>query len=337
MPTKIHLPDILAAWPWHRAINPNYAECRIESQAWSSRFHVFSAEAQYAFDLCDPSLLASLAYPAVSRAGCRVVCDLLYIFGMFDDCTDAMGATAVQEWVDIIMDAFKSPQAPRPGSEPIIGEMIRSFWANAINTVGPTAQKRFIEEFEYYTKAVVEQAQDRDRFVFRNLENYMDVRRNNLGAKPAFALLEMDFEMPQHVYDNSALVTLRKCSVDMICLANDLYSFNVEQAKGDDHNIVALMMLHENIHVQEAINRTSAMHDSLSEQFLATLDTLPSFDSPAIDDMVRRYADGLGNWIRANDCWSFETWRYFKNDGPRVQRERVLDLLPQEKELTRSI
>jgi poly-gamma-glutamate capsule biosynthesis protein CapA/YwtB (metallophosphatase superfamily) len=67
MPTVIKLPDILANWPWSRAINPNYAICRTESQVWSSKFKVFSSNAQRAFDLCDPSLLASLAYPTVDR------------------------------------------------------------------------------------------------------------------------------------------------------------------------------------------------------------------------------------------------------------------------------
>ncbi|KAJ6519123.1 terpenoid synthase [Mycena sanguinolenta] len=331
MPPKITLPDILANWPWPRALNPHYAACRIESQRWSSQFHVFSPKAQRAFDLCDPSLLASLAYPTVDHARCRVVCDLLYIFGMFDDCSDAMDAKTVQQWVDIIMDALRNPHLPRPSEEPIIGEIIRSFWSNATGVVSTTAQKHFLDEFEMYTKAVVDQARDRDQFVFRDVESYMVLRRNNLGAKPAFALLEMEMEMPQDVFEHSALAKLRQLSVDMICLANDLYSFNVEQSKGDDHNIVTLMILHEKLSVQEAIDRVSTIYDDLAAQFLAVFNSLPSFDSAAVDSMVRHYVDGLGNWIRANDCWSFETWRYFRDDGLRIQKERSIDLLPRDK------
>ncbi|KAF7370354.1 hypothetical protein MSAN_00666800 [Mycena sanguinolenta] len=278
-----------------------------------------------------PVFLASLAYPMVNHARCRVVCDLLYIFGMFDDCSDAMDAKTVQKWVDIIMHALRNPHLPRPSEEPIIGEIIRSFWSNAIGVVSATAQKHFIDEFELYTQAVVDQARDRDQFVFRNVESYMVLRRNNLGAKPAFALLEMEMDMPQDIFEHSALVKLRQLSVDMICLANDLYSFNVEQSKGDDHNIVTLMILHEKLSVQEAIDRVSTIHDDLAAQFLEVFRSLPSFESPAVDSMVQRYVDGLGNWIRANDCWSFETWRYFRDDGLRVQKERSLDLLPRDK------
>ncbi|KAJ7621510.1 terpenoid synthase [Mycena polygramma] len=324
MSLAIRLPDILANWPWPRALNPNYADCRLESQEWSSKFRVFSTAQQRAFDLCDPSLLASLAYPTVTRARCRVVCDLLYIFGMFDDCSDVMEAKAVEEWADIIMHALRNPHSPRPTEEPVL------FWSNALKVVGSAAQKHFIEEFGLYTKAVVEQARDRDHVIFRDVESYMVLRRNNLGAKPAFALLEMDVDIPENIYEDPALDTLRQCAVDMICLANDLYSFNVEQAKGDDHNIVTLMIIHEHMAVQEAIDRVSAIHDRLATEFLDVFHSLPSFGSPAVDSMVRRYVDGLGNWIRANECWSFETWRYFKNDGLRVQRERLVDLLPRD-------
>ncbi|KAF7330915.1 Terpene cyclase [Mycena venus] len=316
MPTKIKLPDILANWPWSRAINPNYANCRIESRAWSGKFRVFSPKAQHAFDLCNPSLLASLAYPAVDHARCRVICDLLYVFGVFDDCSDAMDANAVQEWADIIMDALRNPCSPRPIEEPVIGEIIRSFWSNATMVVSATVQNRFIAEFGLYTQAV-------DLLLTLasgNVEGYMDLRRNNLGAKPAFELLAMDLDIPQVVYDNNALATLRQCAVDMICLANDLYSFNVEQAKGDDHNIITLMIIQEGMTVQGAVDRVSTIHDRLAAQFLAVFHSLPSFGSPAVDNMVRRYVDGLGNWVRANECWSFESWRYFADDGPRVQK-----------------
>ena len=61
------LPDILKDWPWPRAINPHYAECAKESQTWCESFHAFSPEAQYALNMCNPSLLGALAYPHVSR------------------------------------------------------------------------------------------------------------------------------------------------------------------------------------------------------------------------------------------------------------------------------
>nr|BDO24660.1 sesquiterpene synthase [Collybia nuda] len=336
MSTQFVLPDILARWPWPRAINPYYAECRLSSQEWGAKFQAFTPKAQYAFDLCDPSLLASLGFPRTSRAGCRVVCDLMYLFGVFDEHSDVMDARSVRRCADVVMDALRNPQVPRPKDEEIIGEITRSFWCNAIKTVGPTAQRRFIEEFSVYTESVVEQAQDRDHFVFRDIKSYMDIRRNNVGAKPAFALLEMDMELPHEIFDHKSLITLRECTVDMLCLANDMYSFNVEQAKGDDHNIITLIMLHEKLNIQQAMEYVAALHQIFADKFLGTYNSLPSFGSPVVDAMVHRYVQGLGNWIRANDSWSFESWRYFKDEGLKIQKERVVKLLPKTKSLGRS-
>lgn len=181
----------------------------------------------------------------------------------------------------------------------------------------------------------------------------MDIRRNNVGAKPAFTLLEMDMEIPQDIFDHKSLVTLRECTIDMLCLANvgfppipfaqspdfplqDLYSFNVEQAKGDDHNIVTLIMLHEKLNIHQAIEYVATMHNQLADQFQGVYSTLPSFGSPGADAMVHKYVDGLGNWIRANECWSFESWRYFKDEGLRIQKERVVRLLPKAKSFGKS-
>ncbi|KAF7303042.1 Terpenoid synthase [Mycena kentingensis (nom. inval.)] len=325
MPTLLNLPDILAAWPWPRKLNAHYAECRPESQAWSHSFQIFSSpKAQRALDMCDPSLLGALAYPDVNRARCRVACDLIYVFGMFDESSDAMDAKSVQVWVDIIMDAMKNPDAPRPKGEPVIGEVMRSFWSNAIKVVSPTAQKRFVREFGIYAQACVDQARDRAEAGFRDIDSFMEMRREDVGAKPSFALIGMDQNIPDEVYDHPVLAKARSIAF----YGQDMYSFNVEQAKGDDHNIVTLLIMHEKLSVQAAIDRVAGVHDGLAAQFLEISRTLPSFGTPELDAQARCVLDGVGNWIQANECWSFESMRYFWDAGLRVQRERVVELLP---------
>ncbi|KAK6997313.1 terpene cyclase [Favolaschia claudopus] len=333
VPLRLRIPDLLANWPWPRTINPNYAACRQESQAWCSSFNIIPPRAQKVLNLCDPSLLGALAYPTVNYEQCRVVCDLFHVYGIFDDSSDAMDPTAIQAWVDIIMDALRNPYSLRPSGEPVIGEFIRSFWSNAVKVISTSAQQRFIDEFDRYTKAVVEQACTRDPLVLHDLESYMALRRGNVGAQPAFALLCMETDIAEDIYKNDALLALRRYAVDILCIANDLYSFNIEQAKGDDHNLVTLMVLHKSMNVQQAIDYVSTLHERLVTQFLSISQGLPSFGSPEVDDLVRSYVDALGFWIRANDCWSFESWRYFKDDGPRIQKERVVDLLPRRSEL----
>jgi len=86
-------------------------------------------------------------------------------------------------------------------------------------------------------------------------------------------------------------------------------------------------MLQERTDLHGAMKYISDMHDALADHFLSNYRSMPSFGQP-IDEWVARYIQGLGNWVRANDTWSFESWRYFKYDGLRIQKERWVELLP---------
>ena len=57
--------------------------------------------------------------------------------------------------------------------------------------------------------------------------------------------------------------------------------------------------------VHGSIAWISRHHDGLVKQFKAQWKKIPTFGGP-IDREVRTYCDGLGNWVRANECWSFE-------------------------------
>lgn len=55
-----------------------------------------------------------------------------------------------------------------------------------------------------------------------------------------------------------------------------------------------------------ALEWISDLHDRLADGFLSTLEEVPSFENSVLDKQVSTYVDGLGNWVRANDTWSFE-------------------------------
>ena len=75
-----------------------------------------------------------------------------------------------------------------------------------------------------------------------------------------------------------------------------------------------------------AMRWISELHDGLVAQFLENFHKLPSW-GPKIDEQLARYVDGLGNWVRANDAWSFESERYFGRKGLDIQKSRHVTLL----------
>ncbi|THH26436.1 hypothetical protein EUX98_g7752 [Antrodiella citrinella] len=320
---SFRLPDTLAAWPWPRRINPHYAEVKQDSAAWLESFQAFGPRAQKAFNVCDFNLLASLAYPLARKEHLRTGCDLMNVFFVIDEYSDVADEKTTQGIADIVMDALRNPLTPRPAGESIIGEITRQFWARAIKDASLPAQRRFIATFDTYLESVVQQAADRSDNHVRDVDAYFENRRENIGARPSFAMLELDMELPDEVLEHPAIVALTTHCIDMLILGNDICSYNVEQARGDDaHNLVTVVMRQHNKSVQGAMDWIAVLHEKLVDQFLDTLKTLPSWGA-AVDDHVARYVDGLGNWVRANDSWSFESQRYFGLDGLEIEEGRL--------------
>ena len=108
-------------------------------------------------------------------------------------------------------------------------------------------------------------------------------------------------------------------------------SYNKEQAVGDDHhNIITIIMHQKGYNLQEALEWLAAEHKVREDRILTT--SWPQVAalrfSPEVDEMLKYYVDHVLNWPRANDSWNFESGRYFGSDGLRIQKERVVKLLP---------
>ncbi|KAJ3796308.1 terpenoid synthase [Lentinula aff. detonsa] len=328
MSLQFQLPDILSSWPWPRTVNPHTEECgkRLMLQQKSQQYKFFPSKVQAG--LCQAAIqLASLAYPKFSKAQLQVAMDLMFVFAVFDDSSDHMNAESVQIWANAIMDTLRSPLAPRDSKNELQMLILSSFWLNATRNMSSSAQKQFVEEFESYTRSVTEQAKDRDGSVVRGVESYLELRRNDLGEKPAFSLILMDKDIPEELFESDLMLLMKSHAIDMLTLANDMFSYNIEQSRGDSHNIVSIIMAQEDLNIHQALDHVSKMHDDLATEFLQLYETIDRSANPS-SEVMKQYADGLGNWIRANECWSFESRRYFDKDGLTIKQTRLVELLP---------
>ncbi|KAI0290408.1 terpenoid synthase [Multifurca ochricompacta] len=329
MSNTFYIPNVLENWKWPRRINPHHPAVKAEIAAWVRSFGAFSPKVQAAYDLCDFCLVSSLAYPFHDKARLRTTCDLMVVFVLFDEYSDVANEDEVQEMVNITMDALRNPHTPRPRGEWIGGEVTRQFWELGIKTASPQSQKRFIETFGSYMQAVVQQAADRTNKHIPTIEEYFEIRREDVGTKPCFAILELEMDLPDEAVNHPTIQELSVLATDMIFLVNDIASYNVEQACGDDnYNIITVVMHQNKTDIQGAMNWVSEHHKELEEKFMEIYENkIPKFGEP-VDEQLAQYVDGIGNWVRANYQWSFEGERYFGKKGLEIQRTRLVTLLP---------
>ncbi|PPQ69928.1 hypothetical protein CVT26_013253 [Gymnopilus dilepis] len=322
------LPDLLANFPWPRNLSEYYEECKAESSAWTEAFDPFDEEGLKGFNLCDFNLLASLAYSPRERELIRLGCDLMNIFYVFDEYTDIADGNGAEKVRDIIMDAFKNPHKERPAGELMLGAMARDFWIRASSYVRPGAHclKHFIHDFDTYTAAVVREADDRSKRRYRGFEDYLSIRRDSSGCFPSFALCEFGLDLPEEAFHHPRMAALREQGTDLIAIGNDIDSYAMEKARGLElHNSVALVMVEQNTDVQGAINWLEQYAAGVHAAFLDNVANMPSWGED-VDRRVKIYIDGIAQWVRGNDDWTFESGRYFGNKGLEIKKSRVMTL-----------
>ncbi|PIL28258.1 terpene synthase [Ganoderma sinense ZZ0214-1] len=287
----LHIPDMLASWPWQRKINPFYEEVSAESNAWVRSFSPFTAKSQHSFERCDLGLLASLVFPDARRDQLRTANDLVNIFFVFDEYTDVESAPTVRGIVDVCTDAMHNPSKPRPEKSssvkwsdskhvappisPYNFVLIASdcvpptrFWERGRRSVSDQTGP-FVASFVAYMNAVVAQAEALDRGGFLTVDAFLAIRREDAGARPFYTLGALFLSIPDHFHDDPLHARMIGLGCDLVAIDNDMVSYNREQASGNgDFNFITLTMHHHGLTLHDAARRLVEKVTELDAQFM---------------------------------------------------------------------
>lgn len=102
----------------------------------------------------------------------------------------------------------------------------------------------------------------------------------------------------------------------------------MEKSRGLElHNSVELVMKEQKINLQAAIDWLERYAANVLAAFLDNTSHLPCWGTE-VDEKVKIYVNGLAQWVRGNDDWTFESGRYFGREGLEIQMSRKMRLLP---------
>ncbi|CAK7229979.1 hypothetical protein SCUCBS95973_007417 [Sporothrix curviconia] len=342
------------AWPWPRAVNPHYPSVSAASADWLRSFKLCPPQAQFAFDRCNYGLLAGMAYPNHSPDDYRIGCDLMNLFFVVEDGTDNETPDVVAQRMASVKQAMHGTVYQHGGEWRGV-DVARQFWSNALRHMRRSTAMRFRSSFCQYLDAVVAEATDRAAVgkttPVYTLDSYVALRRKTVGTQPSFAVTELalghlDEAAVTEAVTSPSMDALSMVVTDVILIGNDLVSYNKERPSGAVHNIVTVVLRNPPpdstwpktapstiSSVQDAMDWVAAYHDELADRFFvlyrqATAGNASDAVSDAVSDAAKQYAYGLGNWVRANDQWSFESCRYFGARGAEVQKTRAVELMP---------
>ncbi|KAH9884567.1 isoprenoid synthase domain-containing protein [Xylariomycetidae sp. FL2044] len=329
----LRLPELESIWPWPRLVSSHLPEINQECLDWAASFGAFDPETQrLVHEKGKLNLLAGMCYARMRKDHVKSGCDLMHLFFMIDEHTDKAGPARARDQVRTILDAFDNPDKVRPPEEWPGGEFTRQFWTRIPKDATESFRKRFRATWVDYVESVARQAEIRSQSCILDLDSYLPLRRHTSGAPSTIALYEMDMDIPDHIREHPIVVELETIAVDLIVIANDLLSYNKEQAVGDDqHSIVTVVMKQYNLGAQEAIDEAGRLSQAKMERFYTLYSQLPRWIEP-VDLDVQRLVDGMAQCVSGVMHWSYESQRYFGERGLEVKKTRMVPLLPQIRE-----
>ncbi|KAG6861994.1 hypothetical protein C0995_008181 [Termitomyces sp. Mi166 len=207
------------------------------------------------------------------------------------------------------------------------------FRARLMRIYGPKATARFLRNWETYCASVITEAELREQEKILDVDAFITLRRENSAVRLCFSLIEycLGTDLSDEVFKHPVFLEIYWAAVDLICWANDIYSYDMEQSKGiSGNNIVTVLMKNRHMTLQEASDHIGTHYKELMDCFISAQARLPSWGA-SVDSEVARYIQGLGCWVKGNLDWSFETQRYFGVQHLVVKETLLVTLRPSER------
>ncbi|QRV91530.1 terpene synthase [Ceratobasidium sp. AG-Ba] len=326
-PPKIVLPDVAGYTGqfFDVKLNPNWKEA--EAGSYAGVHH--GRKRQEFFDT-GFGQMASLAYPDADLEHLRPSMDFILWLFAFDDMIDEGGlrdnVDGTKLAVDITMDVLRNPDTAQPKFK--IAASLLSFFQRMRANSSPATIKRFVDASDLYTQAILQQTVNRSVDDVPTVEEFIELRRDTSAVKMVFAVLEysLGLSLPEEVHNDPIIAELSLCGNDILTWANDVYSFPIEQARGDTQNLVFITMWDKQLDLEGAMEYVDQLTRRRTQDYVEAKKKLRSF-GPELDAQIQLYIQGIEYWVQGSIDWTFMTPRYFGAEVENVRDTGVVDIM----------
>ncbi|KIJ16522.1 hypothetical protein PAXINDRAFT_176239 [Paxillus involutus ATCC 200175] len=330
MPGGVYrIPDLLALLPKKPGgdISPHFQEAKTGYNAWVNKTlgWLLAVEAYRA----ELPLLAALTCPLASCQELRAIINHLASVLILEKRTDRSSTTDVVDishlWVNTLRDSDPGTTSHYPLIEIMRRELVPVIKA----VVDPFHWPQFIAANELYAESIAREALAREahpnKDAASNCQSYTDMRRETIGTRPFFVLMRSirGLYIPDHVLAHPLVEEMENIALEMIVIANDIYSFKKDYAHNRAlDNLLTVTLSDPTIDcldLQARICYAAKLFRAALDRFHACRENLPSFDDADLDRQVSSYADGLIDCVVGNIEWCAVTRRYntFINETDR--------------------
>jgi len=323
------LPDMISFCQTPKPVSPHYEQVAAEAKQWLSdgghiEESIIDNLVSWKF-----ALLVCTAFPGAGPTELRACTDALNMGFLLDDLAEDVDHHVMEAVSRSILGSMHDPESFN--STDMFGEMIRDVYKRMLLTASPGTHGAIMKAMESWLQSSVQQTLDRTG-ALPTVNDFIVSRRDNSGLKSLFSLIRYAYKLdvPDEVMAHPAIVAMEEAANDFKTWCNDILSYNIEQSKGQNINMVTVVMHQDNLDVQAAVDFVWAKCKDAHERFIENKKKLPSWDEKTDKD-VTVYVDGLMDWMVGNVHWSYQSERYFGKSGSEVKETRVVKILPKRK------
>ncbi|KAG8696130.1 hypothetical protein FRC08_007345 [Ceratobasidium sp. 394] len=330
-PSMIRMPNIVSytGEVLKTKVNPKWKEAEAGSYAWFDSYGLVTGRKRQVYFNAGFGLMGALAFADAELERLRPAMDFILWLFAFDDLNDVEGLEDVngaKRTVDDVMNVLRNPDTARPESR--VAACLHNFFDRMRMNSSPATMERFVEAIDLYTKATLQQTANRSVDDVPTIDEYIQLRRDTSAVKIMYPILEysLGLHLPETVHEDPIIAELLLAGNDLLTWANDVYSFPVEQARGDTHNLVFIVMWNEGLDLEGAIDHVDKLLRKRLQEYVDAKAQLRSF-GPEVDAQVAQYVQGVEYGVQGSISWTFMTPRYFGTEAEAVRDTHIVSLM----------
>ncbi|MGW2085329.1 terpene synthase family protein [Streptomyces sp. NPDC001880] len=311
------LPDIYCPFP--QRTNLNVGHTRVHLDEWTRNTGLVHRDsARDRFVQADFGAFVGMVYPTADGKNLDLVADWFVWLFLVDDQLDdghlGRSPERVRDVVELMRAVIEDdvPGTLPAGQLPAAVVALADLWERTTPAAAPHWRTRFGWHLTTYLRTTTTwEAGNRAAGVVPSEETYIAKRRHTGAIHVCMDLIEIvaGIEAPESIHNDSRFITALEASCNVVCWANDVYSYEKEQVLGEIHNLVHLVRHHRGYGEREALEHVCARITAETERFLSAESELLSA-YPQRSWMLSPYLDGMRSWMRGNLDWSRQTPRY---------------------------
>ncbi|MFD9144430.1 terpene synthase family protein [[Kitasatospora] papulosa] len=311
------LPDIYCPFP--QRSNPHVSHTREHLDAWTRRTGLVHREsARRRFQQADFGAFVGMVHPTANSEHLDLVADwFVWLFLVDDQLDDGHLGRSPDRVRDVVerMRAVVEGRAPAPAPDeetPAALVALADLWERTVPQAAAHWRTRFTWHLmTYLTTATTWEAGNRADGIVPSETVYIAKRRHTGAIHVCMDLIEIvaGIGAPESIHNDARFITALEASCNVVCWANDVYSYEKEQVLGEIHNLVHLVRHHRGYGERQALEHVCEEIAAETERFLGAERELLG-RHPELEDLLVPYLDGMRSWMRGNLDWSRQTPRY---------------------------